>query len=192
MIYFAQPTNGGPIRIGASENVAKRATSLGTWMPGGVEFVAIVEGYTIGESFLHAALDPLRLERDWFKSGPAIWRVILEAQSGRLEWLPDEDWWPQERMEREVIETFGSFEAAKLAMGYSETTAHGDIFRQTKLSTAVQAKVAFWQAHQAGRLPDIIMEIHGETPRIEVLTRWRKARGERASSAAMVNERSAA
>lgn len=162
MIYFAQPKDGGPIRIGSSGDVDVRRRTLGVWLPGGISVVLEIEGGILGEYILHHCFDPIRVDRDWFKSCPDLWRFILDALNERPNWLPEEpDIAP--KMEREtLIEEFGGVDNAFKAIGYNSQAAFEQALKwQNKSSYAISARVIFQRLLREGKLPDFIAGLHG-------------------------------
>lgn len=88
-IYFAQATNGGPIKIGCTMKIRERRQQLGQYIPGGVEIIAEIPGGVAREHALHYALSAFKLQGEWYPACAPIWRVIIEAiDAGDLGWLP--------------------------------------------------------------------------------------------------------
>lgn len=166
MIYFAQPKNGGPIRIGSTGNPTARAKTLGTFMPGGVEFVCEIEGGESGEFFLHQAFQPIRIELDWFRSCSAIWQFIIDVNTnGRPDWLPKDIIKAKELPQGIIEDMFGSMEHASEVLGY----ACVNNLRQAVVSSSSKAfrlpsRLAFWNCAREGLLPNYITDLHGGVP----------------------------
>lgn len=162
MIYFAQPTNGGAIRIGCSENVRRRTSQLGSWIVGGVEIVAsIPNGSFFTEAVLLRLFDPIRVEKDWFRSCPVMWRFMLQL-------LPDGTapaWVPlaidHTDMEAELIKEFGTLDAATEIIGYSNVNT----IRQTcrfwnHSSFSLAARLWVYRNLRNGVIPDELAAMH--------------------------------
>lgn len=100
-VYFAQPPDGGAIKIGCTENIEVRERSLNISAYGGMEILVSIPGWRAREHFLMAALRPWKASwgREWVRSCPAVWRVILEAiEKGDLPWVaPDLPKWGHQR-----------------------------------------------------------------------------------------------
>lgn len=161
MIYFAQPKNGGPIRIGFTSDTKFRKKSLGTWLPGGVEFIHEMAGGLLGETILHLCFNPIRVERDWFSSCPSIWRFILEAKEKRPSWLPDREDHVEKLNLEELCEEFGGLESATKALGYSKPEMFIQAANwQTKVGVSLYAKREFARLLRSGDLPWYISSLH--------------------------------
>ncbi|MDR9777233.1 hypothetical protein RJJ65_32260 [Rhizobium hidalgonense] len=161
MIYFAQPTNGGPIRIGASEGMNARRRTLGTWLPGGVEVILEITGSFLGEAVLHHCFNPIRIERDWFRSCDVIWRFVLDAKTKRQQWIPV-DKGPAIRIDRsEFISEFGDIDTAASVLGYKSVLQFETALKwQTGAGYSLSSKMAFIKLLKAGRLPKYISDLH--------------------------------
>lgn len=161
MIYLAQPTNGGPIRIGASENINARRRTLGTWLPGGIETVIEISGSFLGEAILHQCFNPIRVERDWFRSCDAIWEFILSARKVRPDWLSDHAGTPERIDPRDLCDEFGDLENAAIALGYSsEAFFRQTLNWQTSSGFGLLSKLIFFRMLRDGQLPSYISELH--------------------------------
>ncbi|NTG00070.1 hypothetical protein G6L30_08040 [Agrobacterium rhizogenes] len=120
MIYFAQNTNGGPIRIGCSTNVGLRQSSLGSWVCGGVEIISTIDGDFYRERILLELFKPLNVDRDWFRSDATMWKFLLEGPiGGNLDWLPLTQSEDRSEMRSRIIRLFGTLENAIQPLGYS-------------------------------------------------------------------------
>ena len=161
MIYFAQPTFGGPIRIGCSENVAFRANQLGSWIVGGVEIVATMEGGFFRECVLHQVFGPILIEKDWFRSCRVMWQYMFDVLDGRGDdWLPRLDEHPRASDEA-VVAQFGSFESAAAALGYSSAVNVRQAARSSSShSYSLSARMWFHSALVSDRLPPYLAKLH--------------------------------
>lgn len=165
MIYFAQPTNGGPIRIGASSDLNARKRTLGTWLPGGIEMMLQLKGAFLGEAILLQCFDPIRIERDWFRSSPAIWQFIIDASRQHPSWLPKDEGPSPKFSLAEIVEEFGDREEAAAALGYNTLPAFDNATRwQTEAGFALAARVMFRRHMRDGVLPDYILALHDREP----------------------------
>lgn len=63
MIYFIQPTDGGPIKIGYSANVEERRSQLESYFGRELAVLAIMKGDREEEKRIHRLFDHLRLGR---------------------------------------------------------------------------------------------------------------------------------
>lgn len=73
MIYFVQPIDGGPIKIGCSENVPFRIKQLETHYDRRLALLATIEGDRKVEAEVHARFAHLRLGRtEQFRPGPEL------------------------------------------------------------------------------------------------------------------------
>lgn len=161
MIYFAQPKNGGPIRIGTTQSEHKRFTQLGTWIPGGIECVLSLPGGRMGEELLLELFAPIRVERDWFKSCACIWRFIIEASDVVPDWLPQTTGKAPKFDRQEITDEFGGLEGARKTLRYSSQTALFQAFsNQTVTSYALAARIMKHRLLKSRRLPEYIAEQH--------------------------------
>lgn len=161
MIYFAQPTNGGPIRIGASGQMKSRRRALGTWLPGGIEVVHEIDGGLLGEAVLHRAFEPLRVERDWFRSAPVLWRFILGAMQGRPEWVPSQSDGAPIFNHEEIIAEHGGVEQAAQRCGYNSAAAFHEAGKhQTGNGYSYASRVIFDRLLRGGAIPGYIAALH--------------------------------
>lgn len=161
MIYFAQPTNGGPIRIGSSSLMNARRRTLGTWLPGGIETIIEFPGGFLAEAILHQCFNPLRVERDWFKSCDAVWKFILEAREGVPSWLPVDDGKAPKFDHAEITQEFGGVEAAPSQLGYSSQLNFDQAGRwQTGNGYVYASRILFQRLLRTGALPAYITDMH--------------------------------
>lgn len=167
-VYLAQPTGGGAIRIGCSEDPNLRAKQLGSWILGGVEVVATIPGGFMREAVLLHAFAPIRIEKDWYRSCPTMWRYLLDVLAGRGEWwLPAID----QRLkptDQDVLERFGDYDSATSALGYAvPANLREAVNSSSTRSCSAAARIWVWDAINTGRAPDYILEAH-RRPSIEV------------------------
>lgn len=168
MIYFAQPKNGGPIRIGTSNNVRRRAIVLGTAVPGGVDIITTIPGGVFREAILLELFKPLRVDRDWVQSCVITWRFLIEeAMGGDVKWLPPEDDLPMRDCGERIISLFGSYENAAKPLSYSNAAGIVQAVNHNYSSASYQlrAKVKLQEMLRSGVVPDYIAqlgEFHGE------------------------------
>ncbi len=163
MIYFAQPTNGGPIRIGATSNPFSRKKALGTWLPGGVEYVATIEGGYLGESILHQCFNPIRIEggKDWFRSCEEIWRFIIALNSSVPEWLSLSKADLPKFTLTSLQDEFGPVDELVSLLGYSGfVTLAQALNNQTVQGYGLPARVEFIRMLRDGKLPPYIAAMH--------------------------------
>jgi hypothetical protein len=62
VIYFAQPTDGGPVKIGFSGNVEARVRQLESYYRKPLAVLAVMDGGREDEAEIHARFDHLRLQ----------------------------------------------------------------------------------------------------------------------------------
>ena len=161
MIYFAQPRNGGPIRIGCSNNFDVRRRTLGTWVPGGIEVLLEMEGTFLGEGVLHQCFNPIRVDRDWFASCPAMWKFLLSSMRERPSWVPmPGDAAPALDIPA-VREEFGGRENCFKLLGYKTAIGFEQAMRSTSRdSFSIASRIIFHRLLRDGALPDFIAELH--------------------------------
>ena len=83
-VYFAQPTNGGPIKVGVTGGIKERMSMLAAWIPGGVEVIATIDGGAFREAYLKAARGKLerRCARAFMEQ---TWELRLEVFEDQIE-----------------------------------------------------------------------------------------------------------
>lgn len=161
MIYFAQPTNGGPIRIGASNAMSERLRTMGTWLPGGIETIVEIDGYFLGEAILHKCFDPIRIERDWFRSCHAIWRFIIDLRDGQPDWIPTYQGDAPQYEYGDLLDEFGGLDATAKALGVNSIAVFNQSVKQTsRLGYGLASRVIFTRLLRSGALPDYISRLH--------------------------------
>lgn len=162
MIYFAQQTNGGPIRIGCSTNVALRQSSLGSWICGGVEIIATIDGDFYRERILLELFKPLNVDRDWFRSDVTMWRFLIECVfAGNLDWLPIDKAECRIGMRNRVEVLFGSLENAISGLGYSNMFSLQTAINAASTSSyQLAAKVKLLEMIGDGQMPEFLLALH--------------------------------
>lgn len=66
-VYFAQAGEGGPIKIGTSEQVERRIRSLQSSIPQPLRLLGTVLGGHARERELHRQFEALRIQGEWFR-----------------------------------------------------------------------------------------------------------------------------
>lgn len=162
MIYFAQPTNGGPIRIGCSTNVGLRQSSLGSWICGGVEVIATMDGEFYRERILLELFKPINVDRDWFRSDATMWRFLIEGViAGNLGWLPIDKSEVRENIRDRVVSLYGSLAEAIVPLGYANIFCLQTAINSGSASSyQVAAKVRLAEMVRDRSLPDYLMALH--------------------------------
>lgn len=79
-IYFAQPVNGGAIKIGHSSDPFARLRSLNTASAERLRIIGLFPGSPLDEKRLHATLAAHRLSGEWFRDCPEVLAVIAVPQ----------------------------------------------------------------------------------------------------------------
>lgn len=159
-IYFAQPVNGGPIKIGMSGDVETRRQQLASWAPWGIEILCAFPGGQMRESALKWALRHYQIQGEWLRSCTSVWRVIAHVEAhGDLEWLPREGDVPSaDAFARELIEFYGSRAEAAKALGVSVTTVPSPTqgVVQVQGHTCAYGRYVIERARIRGDLPDYL------------------------------------
>lgn len=170
MIYFAQQTNGGPIRIGCSTNVGLRQSSLGSWICGGVEIIATIDGDFYRERILLDIFKPLNVDRDWFRSDVTMWRFLIECViAGKLDWLPVDKSEMRNDIRGRILSLFGDIDAAVVGLGYSNLFClQTAINANTASSYQLAGKVKLAEMIRDRALPDFLLALHAPRPSAEV------------------------
>ena len=156
-VYFAQPTDGGPIKVGMSIDIAARRQTLGTWTPQGVEIVATMPGAAMREAAVKWALRPWGLQGEWARSCLPVWRLIADvADHGDLSWLPAERDLPSLSVfAREVREVFGNRHEAAKALGTALALIPGEATADCGFDShrCMYGRFAVERARRDGSLP---------------------------------------
>jgi len=75
-IYFVQPTTGGPIKIGFSEDVARRLRDLQAMSPVKLRVISSFAGTIFDEKRIHEELKQFRAHGEWFHDVSEVREVI--------------------------------------------------------------------------------------------------------------------
>jgi hypothetical protein len=82
-VYFVRAGATGPIKIGRSNNVDGRVSTLQTGNHEPLQVIAKIPGGQAVEAMLHTALEPHALRGEWFKAAPEVLRLIDELRGRR-------------------------------------------------------------------------------------------------------------
>lgn len=82
-IYFVQGVDGGPVKIGWSENPEKRLEQLQAASPDQLRILDYIIGDRHHERALHGRLSEYRLRGEWFDDCPPVREAIAEVMRGR-------------------------------------------------------------------------------------------------------------
>ena len=78
-IYFIQPEQGGPVKVGWCRHDARlRRTELNIGFPGVLVLLASAPGSKTDEELLHKRLDHEHYRGEWFWPGPELKAVMAE------------------------------------------------------------------------------------------------------------------
>lgn len=87
-VYFVQPVNGGPVKIGCSKMPRARLSSLMAWSPFKLRLLATAPGDYVSEGQLHRRFEADRLHGEWFRPSPDLMELIDRvAATGRVDGL---------------------------------------------------------------------------------------------------------
>ena len=118
-VYFATKPGRDAIKIGVSIDPAFRCSTAG-W-----RLIAQIPGCVSRERAVQWFLRKHRVDGEWFRSAPDVWRVVLEAlDTGDLSWLPpspDMSWDAGRSFNGEVAAEYGSRKLAADALGVCQT-----------------------------------------------------------------------
>lgn len=89
VIYFIQSENGGPIKIGRADDLAKRVVGLQTGRPDKLIVLAAVPGTVADERDLHDRCATIRETGEWFMPTKALIAFIRSLADGALPPLRD-------------------------------------------------------------------------------------------------------
>lgn len=164
MIYTVHPVQGGPIKIGCSEDPNRRRGQLSALFPYDVEILNVFEGDRRHENFLHMCFRPVAVATEWFKPCPAIWRFVIEVEdNGVPVWLKDAEQFFTSDARDSFVDEFDSPRDAITALGYSLKTSVADtINARSSKAAAFSSRVAFLRMLSAGNLPKYIADLHDQ------------------------------
>lgn len=167
-VYFVQPAGGGHIKIGVSNRIEKRHTQLRSLFPYGIDILAVIEGDRLTEGFLHCCFRPIATRQEWFRSEPAIWRLLIDIEDmGRPPFLPmkgDLRITTEQYLARAESE-FGTIANAMKIMGYSPGSTPNYSFGMSQAGGGGgPARLAFAIAMKRGLIPTYIEALHQPEP----------------------------
>lgn len=154
-VYFAQPTNGGPIKLGSTDNLRSRRQSLGSWVVNGIEIITSMPGSLADEGFLLEALKPWRVQGEWLRSCIPIWQFMADVdRSGRPSWMPAE-------LEGEPVLRYGSYNRGPLEEEIKRLTIGlGRKSPRYLGGPSVYGRLLFARSFRDGTLPPWIFDAH--------------------------------
>lgn len=82
-VYFCQSENGGPIKIGVSDNPWRRLAAIQLCNPEPLRFVGLVPGNRFDEHDLHERFDSAWVRGEWFRPVPELLEFIAAEASAR-------------------------------------------------------------------------------------------------------------
>lgn len=74
-----------PIKIGSTQNVEQRMSTLQTFTPDELQLIGHVEGNYKDEALIHRAFSAQHLRSEWFQYSPELERVVSQIVSHGLE-----------------------------------------------------------------------------------------------------------
>ncbi|MEC9268514.1 MAG: GIY-YIG nuclease family protein [Pseudomonadota bacterium] len=80
-IYFLQPTEGGPVKIGWSRSPTSRLQIYSAWSPVPLRLRGAVPAPSVGEIVLHERLSEHRAHHEWFQPAPDVLKYVEAAES---------------------------------------------------------------------------------------------------------------
>lgn len=87
VIYFVQGEDGGPIKIGMADDLAKRLVGLGTGRPDKLVVLAAAPGTVATERRVHARFASIREKGEWFMATSELMEFVrLVNQHGSAAW----------------------------------------------------------------------------------------------------------
>ncbi len=88
-VYFIQGETGGPIKIGYSDDVAKRLKGLQTGHPDNLKVLFTYPGSQEDEKEMHLKFEAIRLRGEWFRPTDEIFSAIEELKCRSLPQVSD-------------------------------------------------------------------------------------------------------
>ena len=83
-VYFIQGENGGPIKIGLSQDVKKRLYALQIGHPDNLVVLVDIPGDEVVELEMHKKFDDCRLRGEWFKPTDRLLAFIKSIKKSKL------------------------------------------------------------------------------------------------------------
>lgn len=84
-VYFMQGVEGGPVKIGTSNDPARRLRQVMDWVPFDLRILAAAPGGFLTEAYLHHKFHAARLRREWFAPTESLMAFVDEvAGAGRI------------------------------------------------------------------------------------------------------------
>jgi hypothetical protein len=81
IVYFIQGIKGGPIKIGVTNDVARRLSALQNGAPDKLVVLLTAEGDREVEEEVHRKFSHLRLRGEWFEPAQELLQFIAEAKN---------------------------------------------------------------------------------------------------------------
>jgi hypothetical protein len=81
-VYFVTAGEGGPIKIGWSQDVYRRMEELQTANPHKLVLIGKLRGTMADEARVHSLFSRFRIQSEWFKHVPEILEFIQEYDGG--------------------------------------------------------------------------------------------------------------
>jgi hypothetical protein len=78
-VYFVESGDGGPIKIGWTQDVERRIAELQTANAHPLRLIGQVPGTMRDETAMHARFGHLRMEAEWFRNSPEIHEFLRDA-----------------------------------------------------------------------------------------------------------------
>lgn len=78
-VYFVQQGNGGPIKVGTTNDLQRRLAQLQTASPSDLVLIAVAPGGAELEASIHARCAEFRLRGEWFRAEDALLDAIAEV-----------------------------------------------------------------------------------------------------------------
>lgn len=89
-VYFLQPVDGGPIKIGCSASPEGRLKQLTQWSPYPLQMLVKVPAGKVAEVYLHRRFAADLVHGEWFRPSIELMKLILTARStGTIEGAPE-------------------------------------------------------------------------------------------------------
>jgi len=84
VVYFIQGENGGPIKIGLTQDIKKRLASLQTGYPDNLVVLALLPGDATIESEIHKLFSLYKLRGEWFQPDDKILAIVKNVKRSNL------------------------------------------------------------------------------------------------------------
>lgn len=85
MVYFIQQGSNGPIKIGRATNPVQRLRNIQVANPWRCRLLGTVDGSKREEAAMHARFSDDRMDGEWFRPSPRLYRYIVTRTTPQID-----------------------------------------------------------------------------------------------------------